>query len=115
METQDLRVQSESLTNDIHSEVDEGDHGQHDDQVLQEGDEGDGGGGEEDGEGQGEVSDGDELEDEDEKSVGVERAGTVVESVEEEERDEEREESVDHHHGNPEHLVQPGGAEVLTL
>ena len=103
------------FTDDIEGEVNEGHHGEHDQEVLEEGDEGDGGGGEEDGEGDEEVSDREELEEEDVESVGMERTGSVVESVEEEESDEEREGRVDHHHGNSEHLVQPGGPKVVSL
>ena len=61
------------------------------------------------------MSDRDELEEKDVESVGMERAGPVVESVEEEESDEEREGRVDHHHSNSEHLVQPGGPKVVSL
>ena len=62
---------SQSFTNDIKGEIDEGNHGDHNNEVLQYGDDVDGGGGEEDREGDDEVEDRGELEYEDKESVGV--------------------------------------------
>ena len=67
---------------DLESEVDEDYHGDHDEEVLQERDEGDGGGGEEDGEGDEEMTHRCQLEEEDVKPVGMVRPRSVVESVE---------------------------------
>ena len=91
-------------SDDLESEANEDHHGEHDEEVLQERDEGEGGWREEDREGDEEMEYRDQLEQKDVKSEGMVWPGSVVESIEAEDGYEDREDSVDHQDGRSEYL-----------